>query len=59
MAAAQIANGVMVESFKQPVLPLPVMLACALILLSVSLAAALVPALRAANTSPAMATRSV
>ncbi|WP_323846821.1 ABC transporter permease [Microbulbifer magnicolonia] len=59
MAAAQIANGVMVESFKQPALPMSVMLTCALILLGVSLAAALVPALRAANTSPAMATRNV
>jgi putative ABC transport system permease protein len=59
MAAAQLANSVMVESFKQPALPLPVMLACALILLGVSVAAALVPALRAANISPAMATRNV
>lgn len=59
MAAAQIANGVMVASFKQPVLPLSVMLVCALILLSVSLAAALIPALRAVNISPATATRNV
>lgn len=59
MAAAVIANQVMVETFKQPALPLPLMLGCALMLLAVSLGAALIPALRAANTSPAMATRSV
>jgi len=59
MAAAQIFNHLMVSSFKQPVLTLPVMLVCALILVSVSVAAAMIPALRAANISPAMATRSV
>ncbi|WP_193165051.1 ABC transporter permease [Microbulbifer hainanensis] len=59
LAAAQIFNHMMVSSFKQPPLTLPVMLACALILLSVSIVAALVPALRAANISPATATRSV
>ncbi|MCX2784262.1 ABC transporter permease [Microbulbifer thermotolerans] len=59
MAAAQIANRMMVESYGQPQLPLPTMLSCALILLIVSLTAALVPALRAANISPATATRNV
>ncbi|WP_346839015.1 FtsX-like permease family protein [Microbulbifer sp. SAOS-129_SWC] len=59
MAAAQIFNHLMVSSFKQPALTLPVMAVCALILVSVSVVAALVPALRAANISPATATRSV
>ncbi|WP_237058042.1 ABC transporter permease [Microbulbifer sediminum] len=59
MAGAQIANHFMVSSYSQPALSLPVLLVCALILVSVSLAAALVPALRAANISPATATRSV
>ncbi|MGL6159245.1 ABC transporter permease [Microbulbifer sp.] len=59
MAAAQVANHFIVSNYSQPALPLSVMLVCALILLGVSVAAALVPALRAANISPAMATRSV
>ncbi|MFV8784361.1 ABC transporter permease [Microbulbifer sp. SA54] len=58
-AAAQIFNGFLVREFEQPTLPLTVTAACALGLLAVSLAAALVPALRAANISPAIATRSV
>ncbi|WP_237067197.1 ABC transporter permease [Microbulbifer guangxiensis] len=58
-AAAQIFNGFLVSEFNQPALPLTVTLACALALLGVSLAAALLPALRAANISPATATRSV
>lgn len=58
-AAAQIFNHLLTSEFKQPALPLFTTLVCALILLSVSLAAALVPALRAANISPATATRSV
>ncbi len=58
-AAAQIFNHLLVSSFNQPVLPLPTTLVCALILLGISLAAALAPALRAANISPATATRSV
>ncbi|MFC6634754.1 ABC transporter permease [Microbulbifer taiwanensis] len=59
MAAAQIGNHFMVANYSQPALPLSVMLVCALMLLCVSLVAALVPALRAANISPATATRSV
>lgn len=59
MAAAQIGNHFMVANYSQPALPLLVMLTCALVLLTVSLVAALVPALRAANISPATATRSV
>ena len=43
----------------QPALSLPVLAVCALILVGVSLAAALIPALRAANIPPATATRSV
>lgn len=59
VAAAQIFNHFLASEFGQPALPLSTTLTCALILLGVSLAAALVPALRAANISPAMATRSV
>lgn len=58
-AAALIFNHFLVSEFDQPALPLSTTLYCALILLGVSIAAALVPALRAANISPAMATRSV
>ena len=59
IAAAQIFNGFLASAFEQPPLPLSTTLACALILLSVSIAAALVPAMRAANISPATATRNV
>ncbi|WP_250459587.1 ABC transporter permease [Microbulbifer litoralis] len=59
VAAAQIFNHFLASEFDQPALPLSTTLTCALILLGVSLAAALVPALRAANISPATATRSV
>ncbi|MCH9692387.1 MAG: FtsX-like permease family protein [Gammaproteobacteria bacterium] len=59
LAAAQLANKVLVMYFNQPALPLPLLLGCALILLVISLGAALSPALRAANISPALATRSV
>ncbi|WP_308368496.1 MULTISPECIES: FtsX-like permease family protein [unclassified Microbulbifer] len=59
MAASQIANHFIVSNYSQPTLPLPLMLICATILLCVSLAAALLPALRAANISPATATRSI
>ncbi|QIL91654.1 FtsX-like permease family protein [Microbulbifer sp. SH-1] len=58
-AAAQIFNQFLASEFGQPALPLSTTLICAFILLAVSVAAALVPALRAANISPAMATRSV
>ncbi|MFI2812343.1 MULTISPECIES: ABC transporter permease [Microbulbifer] len=58
-AAAQVFNGFLAREFNQPALPPMVTLACALLLLGVSLGAALVPALRAANISPATATRSV
>lgn len=59
MAAAQVFNQFLVSELGQPALPLPTTIACALILLGISLAAALAPALRAANISPATATRSV
>lgn len=59
VAAAQVFNSFLASTFDQPALPLSTTLVCALILLSVSLAAALVPAMRAANISPATATRSV
>lgn len=59
VAAAQIFNRFLASEFDQPALPLSTTVACALILLSISLAAALAPALRAANISPATATRSV
>lgn len=59
IAAAQIFNGFLASAFEQPALPLSTTLVCALILLSVSIAAALVPAMRAANISPATATRNV
>ncbi|KUJ83388.1 ABC transporter permease [Microbulbifer flavimaris] len=58
-AAAQVFNGFLASEFNQPALPPIVTISCALFLLGVSLAAALVPALRAANISPATATRSV
>lgn len=58
-AAAQIFNHFLASEFEQPALPLSTTAICALILFGISLAAALVPALRAANISPAMATRSV
>ena len=58
-ASALIINRLMVSEFSQPVLTLPMLAVCAVILLAVSLAAALVPAMRAANISPATATRSV
>ncbi|MFC6980699.1 ABC transporter permease [Microbulbifer taiwanensis] len=58
-AAAQIFNRFLASEFEQPALPLSTTAICALILFGISLAAALVPALRAANISPAMATRSV
>ncbi|MCW8125039.1 ABC transporter permease [Microbulbifer halophilus] len=59
VAAAQIFNYFLASEFDQPALPLSTTLSCALILLGVSLTATLVPALRAANISPATATRSV
>ncbi|WP_295801555.1 FtsX-like permease family protein [uncultured Microbulbifer sp.] len=59
VAAAQIFNQFLASEFGQPALPLSTTVVCAFILLAVSVAAALVPALRAANISPAMATRSV
>ncbi|WP_444938388.1 ABC transporter permease [Microbulbifer sp. JMSA002] len=58
-AAALIANQYMVRDYSQPVLTLLPLTICALLVLVVSLAAALAPALRAANISPATATRSV
>ena len=58
-ATAQIFNQFLASEFGQPALPLSTTLICAFILLAVSLASALVPAMRAANISPAMATRSV
>ncbi|WP_299595716.1 FtsX-like permease family protein [uncultured Microbulbifer sp.] len=57
--AAMLINGLIASNFSQPLLSLPMLITCALVLLLVSLLAALVPALRAANISPAMATRSV
>ena len=59
VAAAQVFNGFLASTFDQPALPLSTTLVCALILLGVSLGAALAPAMRAANISPATATRSV
>ncbi|WGL18042.1 FtsX-like permease family protein [Microbulbifer bruguierae] len=58
-AAALIINRLMVSEFSQPALSLSMLAVCAVILLTVSLTAALMPAMRAANISPAMATRSV
>ncbi|MEW5250981.1 FtsX-like permease family protein [Microbulbifer sp. 2201CG32-9] len=58
-AAALIANQYLVRDYSQPVLPLTSLAICALLILLVSLGAALVPAMRAANISPATATRSV
>ncbi|WP_444883835.1 ABC transporter permease [Microbulbifer sp. PSTR4-B] len=58
-AAALIANQYMVRDYSQPVLTLLPLTICALLVLVVSLSAALAPALRAANISPATATRSV
>ncbi|MBB5212268.1 ABC transporter permease [Microbulbifer hydrolyticus] len=58
-AAALIINQLMVSEFSQPALSLPMLAVCALILLLVSIVAALMPAMRAANISPAMATRSI
>ncbi|WP_299943930.1 FtsX-like permease family protein [uncultured Microbulbifer sp.] len=58
-AAALIANQYLVRDYSQPVLTLLPLGICALVILLVSLGAALAPALRAANISPATATRSV
>ncbi|WP_346839019.1 FtsX-like permease family protein [Microbulbifer sp. SAOS-129_SWC] len=58
-AAAQLVNHFLSGAFGQPALPPGTTIACGLILLGISLAAALAPALRAANISPATATRSV
>lgn len=58
-AGALIINQLMVSEFSQPVLTLPLLAVCAVVLLLVSVAAALMPAMRAARISPAMATRSV
>ncbi|GAB2879700.1 ABC transporter permease [Microbulbifer echini] len=58
-AAALIANQYMVSDYSQPALPLTPLAICAFLVLIVSLVAALAPALRAANISPATATRSV
>ncbi|WP_444939993.1 ABC transporter permease [Microbulbifer sp. ZKSA004] len=58
-AAALIANQYMVRDYSQPTLTLAPLAICALLVLLVSLGAALTPALRAANISPATATRSV
>jgi len=58
-AAAQLFNHFLASEFNQPALPLGTTLGCTLILLAISLVAALAPALRAANISPASATRSV
>ncbi|WP_406829020.1 ABC transporter permease [Microbulbifer sp. ARAS458-1] len=58
-AGALIINQLMVSEFSQPALTLPLLAVCAIVLLLVSIAAALMPAMRAANISPAMATRSV
>ncbi|WP_226644875.1 ABC transporter permease [Microbulbifer variabilis] len=58
-AAALIVNQYMVRDYSQPVLTLVPLSICALLVLVVSLTAALAPALRAANISPATATRSV
>ncbi|BBM00536.1 FtsX-like permease family protein [Microbulbifer sp. GL-2] len=58
-AAALIANQYMVRDYSQPTLTLMPLAICALLVLLVSLAAALTPAIRAANISPATATRSV
>ncbi|QKX15795.1 ABC transporter permease [Microbulbifer sp. YPW1] len=58
-AGALIINQLMVSEFSQPALSLTILTVCAILLLAVSLAAALMPAMRAANISPAMATRSV
>ncbi|WP_444932271.1 ABC transporter permease [Microbulbifer sp. SSSA002] len=58
-AAALIANQYMVRDYSQPVLTLAPLAICALLVLLVSLGAALAPALRAANISPATATRSI
>ncbi len=58
-AGATTINEILVRDLSQPVLPLSLLFLCALLLLSVSLVAALSPAMRAANISPAVATRSV
>ncbi|GMG87327.1 ABC transporter permease [Biformimicrobium ophioploci] len=58
-AIAMLINRMMVTSFSQPAMPAGLLLSCAALLLLASLGAALVPALRAANISPATATRSV
>ncbi|MBY6212535.1 ABC transporter permease [Microbulbifer agarilyticus] len=58
-AGALIINRLMVSEFSQPTLTLPLLAVCAIVLLLVSITAALMPAMRAANVSPAMATRSV
>ncbi|MCO1333650.1 ABC transporter permease [Microbulbifer sp. OS29] len=58
-AAALIVNQSMVRDYSQPELTLMPLAICALLVLLVSLAAALTPAIRAANISPATATRSV
>lgn len=58
-AAALIANQYMVRDYSQPTLTLMPLAICALLVLLVSLTAALIPAIRAANISPATATRSV
>ncbi|AQQ68578.1 ABC transporter permease [Microbulbifer agarilyticus] len=57
--AALIINEAIANNFSQPPLSLSLLIGCAIVLLVVSLTAALMPALRAANISPATATRSV
>ncbi len=59
LTAAQLGNKLLVDYFSQPALPSSLALACALMLLVISLGSALAPALRAANITPAMATRSI
>lgn len=58
-AGALIINQLMVSEFSQPVLSLPMLAVCAVLLLCVSIGAALVPAIRASSISPAMATRNI
>ncbi|WP_444926715.1 ABC transporter permease [Microbulbifer sp. TRSA002] len=58
-AAALIANQYMVRDYSQPTLTIVPLVVCALLVLLISLTAALAPALRAANISPATATRNI
>ncbi|MCH9692389.1 MAG: ABC transporter permease [Gammaproteobacteria bacterium] len=59
VAAAQIFNHFLVSAFNQPPLPPATVASCALALVLISLVAALIPSLRAANISPATVTRSL